>query len=304
MPLVSICCLSYNHEKFIKEAIESFWSQNYKNIEIIALDDGSTDNSYNILQELANKSPCPMTALTQPNTHNIPLNLNRLLSKAKGKYIAIISLDDKLTPYSISKKLECMEKDDNIAFVIDSKLQVIDANSNPISTIVLCTDNHETMTCDELLENEYECKWTFYTQGSLFRKYILDYIGHLDENMISDDDVLRLKLFYYLKDNKNLYCKIFQDASCYYRRHGSNISNNLYNNCLMIAQVQDKFFPNRKRPKGFKDRIKSTIPRISYSQFKKLNYFKYENKSKMYEFVFFIKKKYFSKQKSKAKERV
>ena len=65
--LVSICCLSYNQEKYIKEAIEALWMQEYKNIEILALDDGSSDNSPNILSELAKKSPVPMQIILQKN---------------------------------------------------------------------------------------------------------------------------------------------------------------------------------------------------------------------------------------------
>ena len=47
--LISFCCLSYNHENYIEQCIRSIWNQNYKNIEILALDDGSKDNSVSIL---------------------------------------------------------------------------------------------------------------------------------------------------------------------------------------------------------------------------------------------------------------
>ena len=64
-PLISVCCVSYNHEKFITKCLESIWNQDYKNIEIIVVDDGSSDNSVNILENLKSKSPFPMTILTQ-----------------------------------------------------------------------------------------------------------------------------------------------------------------------------------------------------------------------------------------------
>jgi len=43
--MISICCTTYNHQSFCVDAIKSIWNQNYKNIEIIVIDDGSTDNT-------------------------------------------------------------------------------------------------------------------------------------------------------------------------------------------------------------------------------------------------------------------
>ena len=93
-PLLSVCCVSYNHEKFIPKCLESIWNQDYKNIEIVVVDDGSSDNSVNILENLKSKSPFPMTILTQQNTGNIGKNFNRAINSAKGKFIAFISCDD------------------------------------------------------------------------------------------------------------------------------------------------------------------------------------------------------------------
>ena len=286
-PLVSICCLSYNHAKFIQEAIESFWNQEYKNIEIIALDDGSNDNSVEVLENLAKISPCPMTVLSQKNTGNVPANFNKLLKKANGKYISMIALDDILTQDSISKKLWFMENNNDIAFVFDSVIKEINEDSIYIGDRINSTYGYNTLTCEELFDKEYHQKWTFYTQGSLFRKNILIEINGYDEDMISDDDVLRLKLFNYLKNNKNKKCYILSTPSCCYRHHTSNVSNNLYNNCLMISEVFDRFFPNAKKSVEYKKRAKALIKNLSYEEFNKLNYFKNENKSSFQEWLFF-----------------
>ena len=49
-PLVSVICVCYNHERFVAEAILSVLNQSYKNIELIVVDDGSTDNSVAIIK--------------------------------------------------------------------------------------------------------------------------------------------------------------------------------------------------------------------------------------------------------------
>jgi alpha-1,3-rhamnosyltransferase len=83
--LISFCCVSYNHEKFIERYLESIWNlesiwtQDYKNIEIIVVDDGSTDESVKVLESLKSKSPFPLKILTQQNTGNVDKILIELL---------------------------------------------------------------------------------------------------------------------------------------------------------------------------------------------------------------------------------
>ncbi len=113
-PLLSVCCVSYNHEKFIPKCLESIWNQDYKNIEIIVIDDGSSDNSVSILENLKSKSPFPMTILTQANTGNIGKNFNRAINSAKGKFIALISCDDFFYENMASSQIDIFEKNENI----------------------------------------------------------------------------------------------------------------------------------------------------------------------------------------------
>ena len=69
--LLSICCLVYNHAPFIKDNIESIWNSDYNNLEIIVVDDGSKDESSDILKNLQKVSPYPMTIILQKNTGNV-----------------------------------------------------------------------------------------------------------------------------------------------------------------------------------------------------------------------------------------
>ena len=104
--LCSICCLSYNHADYIQYSIESFFNQSYKNIEIIALDDGSSDNSVDILNNLSQSSSVPFTVIAQNNTGNIGANFNTLLKKSQGEYIIFIALDDALTPDFLKEQIQ------------------------------------------------------------------------------------------------------------------------------------------------------------------------------------------------------
>lgn len=95
---VSICCIAYNHEKYIKEALEGFLMQktNFK-FEIIIHDDASTDNTAHIIKEYEEKYPNIIKGIYQ--TENQYQKMGHSLSvplykKAKGKYIAICEGDD------------------------------------------------------------------------------------------------------------------------------------------------------------------------------------------------------------------
>jgi len=86
----------YNSEKFLSESIESVLNQTYKNLEIIAVDDGSTDSSPEILKKLSKK----ITILTQPN-HGLSSALNLGIKKMNGKWFKWFSPDDILQPNAI-----------------------------------------------------------------------------------------------------------------------------------------------------------------------------------------------------------
>ena len=109
--LCSICCLGYKHVEFLETCIQHIWDQDYRNIEIIAIDDGSHDGSVELLHKLKEKSPFPMIVLEQENTGKIGMNFNRAREKANGEFIGFISLDDALYPDAISSKLQRMNVD-------------------------------------------------------------------------------------------------------------------------------------------------------------------------------------------------
>lgn len=114
--LVSISCLTYNHEKFIKEAIESFLMQktNFK-YEILIHDDASTDGIQEIIREYEKKYPDVIKPIYQKeNQYSKGKKVSFFNNKrAKGKYIAICEGDDYWTdPYKLQKQIDYMEKNE------------------------------------------------------------------------------------------------------------------------------------------------------------------------------------------------
>jgi glycosyltransferase involved in cell wall biosynthesis len=110
-PLVSIIITSYNYGHYLAEAIESALKQTYPNIEIIVVDDGSTDNTKNIAQH------CPVHYFYQ--THQgVAIARNNGIKLANGEFFISLDADDKLVPEHIRETVRLMMKDPNIGFVL------------------------------------------------------------------------------------------------------------------------------------------------------------------------------------------
>lgn len=100
-PLISVIMPCYNAEAFVEETIACVFRQSYRSVELIVVDDGSTDRSSAILFESAKKYPA-LTVLAQANSGPFPAR-NLALQHAKGDFIAFLDADDYWAP-------DCLEK--------------------------------------------------------------------------------------------------------------------------------------------------------------------------------------------------
>jgi len=124
--LVSVVIPVYNSEKFLKESIESILNQTWKNIEIIAIDDGSTDKSLEILNQFSDK----ISIISQTN-QGLAAALNSSIKLINGKMFKWFSPDDLLYPNTIEILVtEAKKRDENS--IIYSNWEIIDENNNTL----------------------------------------------------------------------------------------------------------------------------------------------------------------------------
>lgn len=271
--LCSICCLSYNHEKFIEENIRSLWNQDYKNIEIIAIDDGSSDGSVALLHSLQKESPVPMKVVAQENSGNVGMNFNRAFKLSSGELVSFISMDDKLYEDNISSKIGMFDQDANLVLVVHSSITGIDDNSMPLDNqdgLEMKLASMKNPTADQLLEQEYRELHTFYLQGSLIRRTLVEEIGSFDEDMTGDDIVIRTKMFKHLKNHPHLKFEILKNPGCYYRLHDSNVHKNGFRQIRIIAEYMERFWPDRPVSAVFISWFKGTINALNWEDSLKL----------------------------------
>jgi len=127
--MVSICCITYNHEKFIKQTLDSFLMQQTTfPFEIVIHDDASTDNTANIIREYTEKYPAIFNPLLQTENqrskYKSGMNPRFNFPRCKGKYIALCEGDDYwVDPLKLKKQVDFLEDnpDFNICFHNTSK---------------------------------------------------------------------------------------------------------------------------------------------------------------------------------------
>jgi len=115
-PLVSVIIPVWNAEKNIQKLIEELFTQTYKNIEIIAIDDGSSDNSLHILKQLV-KEDTRLRVEHQENA-GVSVTRNRGIELATGKYLVFIDSDDEVLPELIDTLVQTMQKNPKAVLAI------------------------------------------------------------------------------------------------------------------------------------------------------------------------------------------
>lgn len=100
-PLVTVIIPTYNRVRFLKEAIDSVLSQDFKNFELIVVDDGSTDNTFELLSEYRDS-----IKFLKQNNKGVSAARNRGIAEAKGELIAFLDSDDLWLPGKLAAQLE------------------------------------------------------------------------------------------------------------------------------------------------------------------------------------------------------
>src|ERR1035437_9156737 len=106
-PTISVLLPVYNAAPYLSEAVESVLAQSFEDFEFLALDDGSTDGSLNILREYETRDR-RLRVISRQNKGLI-VSLNELISQARGRYLARMDGDDVCAPLRFQKQLEFLD---------------------------------------------------------------------------------------------------------------------------------------------------------------------------------------------------
>jgi glycosyltransferase involved in cell wall biosynthesis len=127
-PRVSIVVPSYNHARFVGEALESAWAQTGVEVELIVVDDGSRDGSPRMIADLLERADRRHCELIVQENRGAHAAINRGLERARGEYLHILNSDDRLHPGRCARLIAALESGAELAM---SDVRVIDGEGRP-----------------------------------------------------------------------------------------------------------------------------------------------------------------------------
>lgn len=134
MSLVSVIIPAYNAERFISETIDSVINQTYKYIEIIVIDDGSTDNTRNIVEKKMETDS--RIVLKQILNNGVSNARNTGFNLSKGNFVSFLDADDLWLPNNIKYKWEYLVNSSENIGLVHSDMEIIDENSHSTGNIL------------------------------------------------------------------------------------------------------------------------------------------------------------------------
>lgn len=207
-PLVSVICLCYNHERFVREAVESVVHQTYTNLQIIVADDASKDNSVTEIKSLKEKYPFLELLLLTQNVGNCKA-FNAALKLVKGDYIIDFATDDVLMSARIEKQINFFQTLDKEVGVVFTDAVYINGEGKNFRT------HYEYLVRKKLLHripqgDVYRDILTTYFIASptmMIRREVMEALHGYDENLVYEDFdfwVRSARLYHYAFLNEQL----------------------------------------------------------------------------------------------------
>lgn len=245
--LISILIAAYNHQDYIKETIYSCINQTYKNLELIVIDDGSSDNTYSELCKLKHICEKRFIRTIFKTQHNVGIleTSHRLKKIMKGKYHYALSSDDKIADDGAIEFLYTFLKNNPDYGLVTGSQDYIDEHSNIIPDNLLPKGAGQSIRRDppymsQLLTNVYKdlikgrsdvskVDFVKYSDlwfansipnGYLISEYWFDKIIPFNVNMCNIED-----LYMHYQLTKICKIKVFNKILFHYRIHKSNYAN-------------------------------------------------------------------------------
>ena len=220
-PTLSVLMSAYNSEAYVREAVQSILSQRFRDFELIVVDDGSTDATGDVLQELAD-ADCRIRLVRRANK-GLTVSLNEALAMARGRYVARMDADDVAMKLRFEKQLVYLEANPECV-LLGTGVILIDPLGVPAIEGGIETE-HEAID-RELLKGR---GGALYHPTVIMRRDALERLGGYREEFNNSED---LDLFLRLAEIGRVHN--LREPLLHYRRHPESVNHTRFDNQAKI----------------------------------------------------------------------
>jgi glycosyltransferase involved in cell wall biosynthesis len=219
-PRVSVLVTSYNHARYVEEALDSLRRQTSPDFEVIITDDASTDGCAEVIEAWLARTGYPAQFIRNHENRGICANRNASLARASGSFICSLSGDDCYEPERIERQLEFFLTQPPQVAVVYSDMMIVDSEGRPVGESFL----------DRLLEGEQPPQGEIFARilsgnflpapAAMVRRSAIDTVGGYDETLSFEDLDMWLRLSFRYQ------FALLPGSLVRYRKLSSSMSNN------------------------------------------------------------------------------
>lgn len=225
-PLITVYITNYNYGLFIQQSVESLLNQTFQDFEVIIIDDGSTDNSKEIIE---NYSQNPKVSIIHQQNKGLNKTNNIALRAARGKYIMRLDADDYLETNALEVMSAALENDSSLGLVFPD-YYIVDKEGNE-----LYIEQRHSFDKDVRLFDQ-----PAHGACTMIRTEFLREVGGYDEQYRCQDGYELWIKFVTRYKVTNINNPLF-----YYRQHGSNLTSNEERILNTRKQIKENFLASR-----------------------------------------------------------
>jgi glycosyltransferase involved in cell wall biosynthesis len=200
-PTISTIIPVYNGDRFLDEAVRSVLAQRHPSLEIIIVDDGSTDRTHEIVRGFGDA----VTYHRQEN-RGAPAARNKGLDLSRGAIIAFLDADDLWAPDKLSVQLAALESDGKIDIVLGKIQRFFERGPREDREVVRLPESQTALSFG----------------SGLFRRSVFDRVGRMDEELLLGDD----QDWFLRARERQVRIHIVDRTTLLYRRHDRNLTEN------------------------------------------------------------------------------
>jgi glycosyltransferase involved in cell wall biosynthesis len=194
-PLVTLALVCYNHRRFLEQALRSVLTQDYPALEVIVVDDASTDDSQQQIKRFVEAHQLPWQLWLRSSNQGFCRNLNDVLKVATGEFLFVLAADDFMAPNRVSSLIQKLQLSPPGTAVVYSDCSLVDEYNQVIAPSFVgyyapkLRSLPEGQVLDRLVQQNFICN-----TAVLMRVHALKQIGGFDEQLVLEDYGTWLKL--------------------------------------------------------------------------------------------------------------